>query len=131
MHENKEEAIAAANKEATKAVEWIEAVPDKMLIISGGHVHASIYSCCVCVNVDSVKGMMGVLHDLRAEYGDYKQDTYWIPYGQMVCATYTVDGISVRFSITTDDEAAVIAVLSNGKCAIETKEEKVVVCSMS
>ena len=131
MHETKKKAIEEAEKRCAATKDLILDVKNVFFEL-GFRLYVSTLGkpkVSLCKDVNSLDDMYSLLCKAR-RIEPFDLVSYWIPYAGMVCIEYIATlspGINVLFSVRTEDEDALIAKISAGKCRIEDVISKTVV----
>lgn len=81
-------------------------------------------------NKKNLEDVLKTLAKLKKHLGNYKINSYWIPYNGLVCVRYDFDKIGIWGGVESDNEQALLDKLSNGKCSIKKSEKKTIVCEV-
>ena len=134
MHENKKELLTKTIDDLDLLTDKIRELDDKFYEFC--HVQVGMFDELL-ITAKSEKltwsEFTKELHNLKENLGNYKIDSYWIPYAGTVCVAYWFKGKRVRFTINACKDYTVekiIAELSNGKCKVTTKTSLDVECSI-
>ena len=128
MQEKKQALIDYETRHCEEVIRKINELPDidmDQLTLASPWGDVSLWA-----DVNNVDELSDLLHELRLKMGEYKLDSYWIPYSQRVMTKYVFGKTRVTIGIDTTDENAVIKHLSNGKCKVEHELTKRVVCDL-
>ena len=124
---NKTEAIEWETNQFNRKIENLKSLPD----IDGFDCHGGVFSeAHIGKNIYGIEELYSNLHNLKDTIGEYKLVSYWIPYSGLVMVHYKFGKTNVKFSLYSDDEPAIIRILSNGKCKVEEEVSKKVVCGI-
>ena len=124
----KQHLIDWQTKRCAEIIKRITEQPD--VEIDGIFIAAPWGEVSLWADVKGVDELHELLHKLRLQIGEYKLESYWVPYDGKVMTRYTFGETCVKIGIETAEENAVIKHLSNGKCKVEHELTKRVVCGL-
>ena len=128
IQEKKQLLIDWETKRCAETIKRITEQPD--VEIDGISIAAPWGEVSLWADVNNVDELQELLHKLRLQIGEYKLESYWVPYDGKVMTRYTFGETCVKIGIETTEENAVIKHLSNGKCKVEHELTKRVVCGL-
>jgi hypothetical protein len=128
IQEKKQLLIDWETKRCAEIIKRITEQPD--VEIDGIFIAAPWGEVSLWADVKGVDELHELLHKLRLQIGEYKLESYWVPYDGKVMTRYTFGETCVKIGIETTEENAVIKHLSNGKCKVEHELTKRVVCGL-